>query len=104
MSRIPPEATSSSSSKRQEAFYEMDNKCRGRALIFNNMKFEEELDLEERRGSEKDTEDLEAVLRKLGFSVEVLPDYTKKQIKEKLEEASQDQDRNRDSDCLLVVF
>ena len=81
MSRIPPEATSSSSSKRQEAFYEMDNKYRGRALIFNNMKFEEELDLEERRGSEKDAEDLEAVLRKLGFSVEVLPDYTKKQIK-----------------------
>ena len=84
------------------AFYKMDHKFRGKALIFNNTKFRK-LKLSERRGSKKDGKDLETVLGKLGFDVDVLPDYTLEQIQEKLEEASQDRDLNRDSDCLVVV-
>ena len=84
------------------SYYNMDHKFRGKALIFNNTKFRK-LSLSDRRGSKKDGKDLETVLGKLGFDVDVLPDYTLEQIQEKLEEASQDRDLNRDSDCLVVV-
>ena len=84
------------------AFYKMDHKFRGKALIFNNMNFPK-LNLSHRRGSKKDGKDLERVLEKLGFDVDVLPDYTLEQIKEKLKAASHDEDMNRDSDCLVVV-
>ena len=57
------------------AFYKMDHKFRGKALIFNNTRFRK-LNLSERRGSKKDGKDLETVLGKLGFDVDMLPDYT----------------------------
>merc|ERR1719234_2208348 len=85
--------------------YNMDNEFRGKAVIFNNMDFEhaEEV-LGYRSGSKKDADDMEKVLKKLDFDVDKYVDFTSSQIRNKLKRIAEDrEDRNADSDCLLVV-
>ena len=85
-------------------FYNMDHKFRGKAIIFNNVEFSDDLDLTDREGSQKDADDLEKVLKGLGFDVDKFLDLTSKLIGEKLENVAKDKKRrNADSDCVLVV-
>ena len=82
--------------------YKMDHVFRGKAVIFNNLDFDH-ADLTYRRGSKKDADDMEKVLKKLDFDVDKYVDFTLTQIRNKLRKIAEDRDMNADSDCLLVV-
>lgn len=62
-----------------ERYYDYTHSNIGIAIIFNQVKFKQE---NERKGSSKDAEDLKNVLSNLGFTVEILQDYTTAQIRE----------------------
>ena len=66
------------------------------------MEFSDDLDLDDRKGSQKDAVELEKVLK--GFDVDNCPDYTSKLIEQKLKNVAKDKKgMNADSDCVLVV-
>lgn len=86
---------------RPGAEYNMKHKHRGKAIIFNHEFFENDR-LTPREGTQKDGTDLQRVLTKLGFDVEVHPNLKYDKIKSTAETvANQD---HKDNDCLLVVI
>lgn len=65
----------------------MNHKYRGKAIIFNHIKFQDE-DLPEREGAERDVKRLKKTLLKLGFierEIEVLTDPSYSDISKKLD-------------------
>lgn len=64
-----------------ERYYDCTHPNVGQAVVFNQMKFKGE---QERKGSQKDADDLKRVLSDIGFEVNVYNDYTAEQIKKKL--------------------
>lgn len=62
-----------------ERYYDYTHSNIGIAIIFNQVKFKKE---SERKGSTKDAKDLEKVLTNLGFTVEILEDYTTAEIRD----------------------
>lgn len=78
--------------------YNMNNVQRGTALIFNQMYFS---DHAARQGTNKDRDDLEAVLTKLGFEVRIFNNLTTTKIFEELHRVSAL--KHFDSDCLIVT-
>lgn len=86
---------------RPGAEYNMKNKHRGKAIIFNHESFENGRE-PQREGTQKDCADLHRVLAKLGFDIEMYPDLSYADIKSKAKTVA-DQD-HKDNDCLLVVI
>lgn len=86
---------------RPGAEYNMRNKHRGKAIIFNHEFFENNRQ-SRREGTQKDCADLHRVLTKLGFDIEVYQDLSYADIKSRAKTvAGQD---HMDNDCLLVVI
>ncbi|XP_073334420.1 caspase-6-like [Pagrus major] len=82
--------------------YKMDNKRRGRALIFNQERFFWSLRLEKRVGTDVDRDKLEIRLKELNFEVETHNNLKKKEVLDKIGEAAEDD--YSDADCFLLVF
>lgn len=86
---------------RPGAEYNMKNKHRGKAIIFNHEFFENNRETR-RKGTQKDCTDLQRVLTKLRFDIEVYEDLSYADIKSRAETlANRD---HKDNDCLLVVI
>ncbi|XP_053675874.1 caspase-like [Anopheles nili] len=82
-----------------DAHYDMRHERRGVAVIFSHKKF---LHLPERKGTDEDCANLRRVLLELQFEVRVYKDLEKRQIKDVLDELSEEDHKNRD--CLLVAI
>lgn len=67
-----------------ERYYDFSNENVGMALIFNQVKVKGE---SERKGSQKDADNLSEVLSSIGFDVKVYNDFTVRQIGNKLVES-----------------
>lgn len=67
-----------------ERYYDFSNGNVGVALIFNQIKVKGE---SERKGSQKDADNLNEVLSSIGFDVEVYNDFTVRQIRNQLVES-----------------
>ncbi|GLG96498.1 Caspase-1, partial [Gryllus bimaculatus] len=80
----------------------MCHKHRGKAIIFNHERYDENLSLKVRQGTKADRERLEKTLQNLGFVVRVYDDLPKKVILEKLIREQQN-NYHYNSDCLVVV-
>ena len=80
----------------------MQHPSRGIAVIFNHKNFVPRLRLGERMGTDRDKENLTAVLEELGFNVQVHDDLTYKGVEGVLENLSFRIDHS-DSDCILIV-
>lgn len=63
------------SSKRDDLYYNMDNKCHGRCIILNYEQFDSQ-ELTRRRGTESDVTKLSHTFAKLNFHVEMFNDLT----------------------------
>ena len=63
-----------------EETYNMQHPSRGIAVIFNHKNFVPRLRLGERMGTDRDKENLTAVLEELGFNVQVHDDLTYKGV------------------------
>ncbi|XP_077175262.1 caspase-8-like isoform X2 [Paroedura picta] len=83
------------------AEYEMDVPCKGHCLIFNNVNFEGHL--AERKGSQKDVEELEKVFRWLGLEVVTYNDQTSVEIHQQLQKW-QTSDHWKDSNCFVCCI
>jgi len=68
--------------------YEMNNKYRGRAIIFNHTEFHEQYE-KKREGTEKDVERLSKALESKGFKVKVEDDLSKTGISTALNRGKQ---------------
>ncbi|XP_030289486.1 caspase-6-like [Sparus aurata] len=82
--------------------YKMDNKRRGRALIFNQERFLWGLDLNMRRGTNVDRDNLEMRLKELNFEVETHNNLKQVEVLEKISKAAEAD--HSDADCFLLVF
>ena len=81
-----------------ESFYHMRHARRGKALIFNQEKFLN-LELMPRNGTDKDALDLEKVLSRLRFDVQVYKDKKLGFIRRELKEVANED--HTESDCIL---
>ncbi|KAK2719020.1 hypothetical protein QYM36_006143 [Artemia franciscana] len=81
----------------------MNNRERGRAIIFNNRVFSSALDLPIRHGTDNDRDTLVTQLSKLGFSVSSYNDPTLKKIKTELKKVSEEDHSNRDTLMIVVL-
>jgi len=82
-----------------ERYYDFTNNNVGHAIIFNQVKVKGE---QERKGSQKDADDLKEVLSDIGFEVRVYNDNSVEDIKKKLLAVSK-QD-HADNDCLFITI
>lgn len=64
-----------------DRYYDMSHQNIGIAVIFNQINIKGE---SERKGSEKDTQDLEQVLSDIGFTVKICINFTTKEIAQEL--------------------
>lgn len=97
-----PSTTKKTTAKMSTEFdsesYNMEHKRRGIALLFNNVHFGS---MEVRKGSDKDCNDLAAILMKMDFEVKIYKDPTSTTIGSVLSEtAALD---HSDADCLIVA-
>ncbi|KFV86124.1 Caspase-10, partial [Struthio camelus australis] len=81
--------------------YKMDGPQRGFCLVINNVKFDG--DLQERKGSCKDAEELNQVFTWLGLDVTIHRDLTSEQIKD-LMQAWQNLEDHKDRDCFICCI
>ena len=79
----------------------MNHFHRGKAIIFNHQYFDESLGLNDRMGSDVDTNNLKLILTNLEFEVKVYNDKSYNKIKNILEKLSKEDHSN--SDCILLV-
>ncbi|XP_075217418.1 caspase drICE-like isoform X2 [Lycorma delicatula] len=86
---------------RNSLCYKMDHKRRGRAMIFNHLKFNSP-QKKERKGTEYDIKTLMKTLIFLNFEVTIHDDLTYEQIDYYVTEVSKED--HSDCDCLLVVI
>ncbi|CAD0196683.1 unnamed protein product [Chrysodeixis includens] len=82
-------------------YYDMNNKHRGKALIFNHDEFESCLELKPRSGSRKDCASLQAVLQHLGFNVETFHNLYYSDIMKQMKHTAK-QNHSKD-DCIAVI-
>uniref|UniRef100_A0AAR2JD61 Caspase-6 n=1 Tax=Pygocentrus nattereri TaxID=42514 RepID=A0AAR2JD61_PYGNA len=82
--------------------YQMDNKQRGLALIFNQEHFDLKLKLNQRRGTAKDKASLTERFQELGFKVKAYDDIKKKKMLCILRKAAEA--NHTDADCFVCVF
>ncbi|XP_032672503.1 caspase-1-like isoform X1 [Odontomachus brunneus] len=78
--------------------YNMNHKRRGVALVLNHIHFE---NMNTRKGSEKDAENLRTSLSNLGFEIRIYTDPTIKTISTVLHTTAAED--HTDADCLIVV-
>ncbi|KAM6924907.1 caspase-9 [Xenentodon cancila] len=83
--------------------YKMDASPCGLCLIINNMEFEPQSDLKDRRGSNIDSEKLERRFKALGFNVEVKPNLKQRQIKQELSALSR-KDHSQYDCCVVIIL
>lgn len=81
--------------------YNMEHAKRGQALIFSHLKYDDDLNLSERNGTEADCLNLLETLSKMNFEVSVHKDFSHEQITERLEEVSNAD--HSEEDCLLIA-
>jgi len=81
--------------------YNMGHAKRGQALIFSHFRYDDDLNLPERNGTEADCLNLSETLSKMNFEVSVHKDFSHDQIEEKLKEASIAD--HSEEDCLLIA-
>jgi len=81
--------------------YYMNHRRRGKAFIFNHMNFDPRLNLNTRKGTNEDRDNLRINLRQLDFEVEVHDDLPFKDIERILESAALED--HGDADCILVT-
>lgn len=87
--QVQPERIAVPGPSREDEEYPMNNKPRGRVLIFNHEEFESKLKLGRRSGTHSDRERLKQIFKRLDFQVnddDVCDDYTFEQIRNKLEQ------------------
>ncbi|XP_036429401.1 caspase-6-like isoform X2 [Colossoma macropomum] len=82
--------------------YEMDNKQRGLALIFNQEHFDWKLKLKQRRGTATDKANLTERFQELGFKVKAYDDIKKKKMLRIIRKAAEAD--HTDADCFVCVF
>lgn len=73
------------STEKNAAYYKMDHKSRGLALIFNHEFFDVH-NLKARTGTDQDRKNLEDVLRKLGFEVIVFQDLKYHEVEHQIKQ------------------
>ncbi|TSK22518.1 Caspase-6 [Bagarius yarrelli] len=79
--------------------YEMNHKRRGSALIFNHEMF---LTANERRGTNKDRDDLKERFQVLGFDVDEHNDKSKEEVLREIHKAAKAD--HTDADCFVCIF
>ncbi|KAJ8725528.1 hypothetical protein PYW08_003711 [Mythimna loreyi] len=84
---------------RRNEFYDMNHKYRGKALIFSHNEYE--IDIPERNGTVKDSNDLEKCLTNLAFNVDVHHNLKYAEIMKYIEQTANMNHSN--NDCLLIV-
>lgn len=82
--------------------YNMNHAQMGTAIIFNHSKFSKSSGFGERRGSDKDAENLYMLLTEMGFSTVVRNDLTKKDMLGTIEKVARDDHSN--SDCFMCAI
>uniref|UniRef100_I3KLR7 Caspase-6 n=1 Tax=Oreochromis niloticus TaxID=8128 RepID=I3KLR7_ORENI len=82
--------------------YQMNNKRRGLALIFNQEDFFWRLDLKERPGTNVDRDNLEKRLKDLNFEVKCHNNLKVEEVLEKIGKAAEED--HSDADCFLLAF
>ncbi|XP_029018326.1 caspase-6-like [Betta splendens] len=103
MSEVETDGFSSRSSQSPLEVYNMKNRRRGLALIFNWIQFDPKLKMNPRYGSDRDCKNLEKSLTSFGFKVKVYNgNLTDSEVIAKLDEAAKAD--HSDADCLLVVY
>ncbi|KAL7876792.1 hypothetical protein SRHO_G00034350 [Serrasalmus rhombeus] len=104
VSRVPSLTTMASEEKASDLplEYQMDNKQRGLALIFNQEHFDLKLNLNQRRGTAKDKASLTERFQELGFKVKAYDDIKKKKMLCILRKATEA--NHTDADCFVCVF
>ncbi|XP_076353914.1 caspase drICE-like [Tachypleus tridentatus] len=76
--------------------YNMKHSKRGKCLIFNNKDFELHTRLNERKGTERDAEQLYHCFRALDFDVIIHKNLSVKEVRNELEKVSREDHTNRD--------
>uniref|UniRef100_A0A1L8DJA7 Putative caspase n=1 Tax=Nyssomyia neivai TaxID=330878 RepID=A0A1L8DJA7_9DIPT len=79
-------------------YYDMTNKKRGIALIFNQREFKT---MPIRLGTNKDRDRMDEVFKMLGFETRIFNDLRRKELRNMLEKVAQED--HKDYDCLAVV-
>uniref|UniRef100_A0A8D8F140 Caspase-1 n=3 Tax=Culex pipiens TaxID=7175 RepID=A0A8D8F140_CULPI len=87
---------------RTGAYYPMNHKRRGKALIFTHETFAKATKLKSRKGAKADSKALGKSLKRLGFDVDIYSDKGKEEINKITEKASRQDHSN--ADCLLVAI
>ncbi|KAL3876382.1 hypothetical protein ACJMK2_034234 [Sinanodonta woodiana] len=107
-----PEGTASSSGpvpgmtrkEFESVAYNMSHEKRGMAIIINNKKFQQHLNLPERSGTDVDRSALYSTFQALGFDVKRHDNKTVEEMKTILSDASNDSDYHRKSDCFICAI
>ncbi|KAH9414593.1 Caspase-7 [Dermatophagoides pteronyssinus] len=73
--KLQPKQSIQISTKRDDLYYNMENKYNGRCIILNYETFDSE-ELSRRRGTEQDVKKLSQTFRQLNFNVEMFNDLT----------------------------
>nr|XP_019559113.2 caspase-1-like [Aedes albopictus]XP_019559114.2 caspase-1-like [Aedes albopictus]XP_019559116.2 caspase-1-like [Aedes albopictus]XP_019559119.2 caspase-1-like [Aedes albopictus]XP_029728454.1 caspase-1-like [Aedes albopictus]XP_029728455.1 caspase-1-like [Aedes albopictus]XP_029728456.1 caspase-1-like [Aedes albopictus]XP_029728457.1 caspase-1-like [Aedes albopictus]XP_029728458.1 caspase-1-like [Aedes albopictus]XP_029728460.1 caspase-1-like [Aedes albopictus] len=87
--------------ERYSAYYPMNHKHRGQAIIFAHTTFDENLELTNRDGNDVDCDMLVKSLQRLRFDVTLRKDYCMDCILKEIKRVSEMD--HSDSDCLLVA-
>uniref|UniRef100_A0A1Q3FHU7 Putative caspase n=1 Tax=Culex tarsalis TaxID=7177 RepID=A0A1Q3FHU7_CULTA len=87
---------------RSAAYYPMNHKRRGKALIFTHETFAKSTKLSLRKGAKADSKALVKSLKRLGFDVDIHTDKGKEEINKITDKVSRQDHSN--SDCLLVAI
>lgn len=85
-----------------ECEYRMDNKYRGYAVIFNNKKFNNSLDMPLRSGTDKDAANLEKTFHKLGFNVILEHNNTAHEMRDLLNKLARSD--HSENDCFVCCI
>ena len=96
------EAVGRSRIRREAREYEMKQRRRGRAVVFNQINFSPACCFAKRNGAETDEKNLTKTLSALGFTVEVHVDKESDKIESILKEVQNDD--HSDADCVLVTM
>uniref|UniRef100_A0A8B9VB62 Caspase 10 n=1 Tax=Anas zonorhyncha TaxID=75864 RepID=A0A8B9VB62_9AVES len=98
---LPREFSNVENESKKMSSYKMDGPKRGFCIVINNVTFDG--DLQERKGSYKDAEELKRVFTWLGLDVMTYTDQTSEQIKELMETWQQLKD-HKDRDCFICCI
>ncbi|KAK7113262.1 hypothetical protein V1264_012576 [Littorina saxatilis] len=82
--------------------YDFNHNERGRAIIFNNKKFDSSTNMGERTGTDKDAETLYMILTEMGFDVVVKHDCTMKEMEVSMNKMARED--HSDEDCFACAI